>query len=59
MEKNLEDIFSFDEIQDDCVKCGKCIPVCTIHIVNPDEVKKSVSRGFKERSLASVVILIL
>ena len=44
MEKKLEDIFSFDEIQDDCVKCGKCIPVCTIHIVNPDEVTSP--RGF-------------
>jgi glycolate oxidase iron-sulfur subunit len=44
MDKNLEDIFSFDEIQDDCVKCGKCIPVCTIHNVNADEVTSP--RGF-------------
>ena len=44
MSKNLEDIFSFDEIQDDCVKCGKCIPVCTIHNVNADEVTSP--RGF-------------
>ena len=44
MSKSLEDIFSFDEIQDDCVKCGKCIPVCTIHNVNADEVTSP--RGF-------------
>ncbi len=44
LNKNLEDIFSFDEIQDDCVKCGKCIPVCTIHNVNADEVTSP--RGF-------------
>ncbi len=44
MNKPLEDIFSFDEIQDDCVKCGKCIPVCTIHNVNADEVTSP--RGF-------------
>jgi len=44
MDKRLEDIFSFDEIQDDCIKCGKCIPVCTIHNVNADEVTSP--RGF-------------
>ena len=44
MNQNLEDIFSFDKIQDDCVKCGKCIPVCTIHNVNADEVTSP--RGF-------------
>jgi len=44
MDKNLEDIFSFDAIADDCVKCGKCIPVCTIHNVNADEVTSP--RGF-------------
>ena len=44
MNKNLEDIFSFDKIQDDCIKCGKCIPVCTIHNVNADEVTSP--RGF-------------
>ncbi len=38
MSKKPEDIFSFDKVADDCVKCGKCIPVCTIHNVNPDEV---------------------
>ncbi len=44
MDKKLEDIFSFDAIADDCVKCGKCIPVCTIHNVNADEVTSP--RGF-------------
>ena len=44
MDKNLDDIFSFDAVQDDCVKCGKCIPVCTIHNVNADEVTSP--RGF-------------
>jgi len=42
--KKLEDIFSFDDFMDDCVKCGKCIPVCTIHNVNADEVTSP--RGF-------------
>ena len=40
----LEDIFNFETIADDCVKCGKCIPVCTIHKVNADEVTSP--RGF-------------
>jgi len=44
MDKNLDEIFSFDKIADDCVKCGKCIPVCTIHNVNADEVTSP--RGF-------------
>ncbi len=44
MDKKLEDIFSFDETAADCVKCGKCIPVCTIHNVNTDEVTSP--RGF-------------
>ena len=44
MSKKLEDMFSFDEIADDCVKCGKCIPVCTIHNINADEVTSP--RGF-------------
>jgi glycolate oxidase iron-sulfur subunit len=29
---------------DDCIKCGKCIPTCTVHISNPDEVTSP--RGF-------------
>jgi len=44
MSKKLEDIFNFDQVADDCVKCGKCIPVCTIHKVNADEVTSP--RGF-------------
>ena len=44
MEKKVEDIFNFKEFADDCVKCGKCIPVCTIHNVNADEVTSP--RGF-------------
>jgi len=44
MSKNLEEIFNFQETADDCVKCGKCIPVCTIHQVNADEVTSP--RGF-------------
>ncbi len=29
---------------DECVKCGKCIPVCTIHSISPDETTSP--RGF-------------
>ena len=42
----LEDIFDFTKTSDDCIKCGKCIPVCTIHQVNPDETTSP--RGFIE-----------
>jgi len=44
MDKNLDDIFNFTATSDACVKCGKCIPVCTIHNVNADEVTSP--RGF-------------
>ncbi|MDF1874445.1 (Fe-S)-binding protein [Sulfurimonas sp. SAG-AH-194-I05] len=44
MSKMINEIFNFDSTADDCVKCGKCIPVCTIHQVNPDEVTSP--RGF-------------
>ncbi len=37
-------IFDFTKISDDCIKCGKCIPVCTIHNINRDEVTSP--RGF-------------
>lgn len=37
-------MFNFAEFTDPCVKCGKCIPVCTIHNVNADEVTSP--RGF-------------
>ncbi len=36
--------FPFSTISDECIKCGKCIPVCTIHSVNADEVTSP--RGF-------------
>jgi glycolate oxidase iron-sulfur subunit len=41
-----QEIFNFTAISDDCIKCGKCIPVCTIHDVNSDEVTSP--RGFIE-----------
>ena len=44
MSKKPEDIFNFKEFTDPCIKCGKCIPVCTIHNVNADEVTSP--RGF-------------
>jgi glycolate oxidase iron-sulfur subunit len=37
-------LFHFTETSDACIKCGKCIPVCTIHNVNADEVTSP--RGF-------------
>lgn len=37
-------MFQFNVTSDACVKCGKCIPVCTIHEVNRDEVTSP--RGF-------------
>ncbi len=40
----LRDIFDFTAVGDECIKCGKCIPVCTIHNVNSDEVTSP--RGF-------------
>lgn len=39
-------IFNYSSISDECIKCGKCIPVCTIHQVNPDETTSP--RGFIE-----------
>ncbi|WP_373000161.1 (Fe-S)-binding protein [Sulfurimonas sp.] len=44
MSKTPQEIFDYANITDDCVKCGKCIPVCTIHNVNADEVTSP--RGF-------------
>lgn len=37
-------MFDFKAISDQCVKCGKCIQVCTIHNINRDEVTSP--RGF-------------
>ncbi|WP_084275284.1 heterodisulfide reductase-related iron-sulfur binding cluster [Nitratiruptor tergarcus] len=39
-------VFEFTKVSQDCIKCGKCIPTCTIHQVNPDEVTSP--RGFIE-----------
>ncbi|QDF28927.1 (Fe-S)-binding protein [Halarcobacter anaerophilus] len=36
--------FDYTKISDDCVKCGKCKPVCTIFNVNQDETTSP--RGF-------------
>ena len=35
---------SYESITSACVKCGKCIPVCTIHDINADETTSP--RGF-------------
>lgn len=49
-------MMNFSKMSDACVKCGKCIPVCTIHQINRDEITSP--RGFldllaayKERKL--------
>jgi len=42
--KSLDTIFNFTDTSDACIKCGKCIPVCTIHQINPDETTSP--RGF-------------
>ncbi len=39
-------MIDFKSISEECVKCGKCIPTCTIHTANPDEVTSP--RGFLE-----------
>ena len=40
----MRELFNYTETSDACIKCGKCIPVCTIHNVNADEVTSP--RGF-------------
>ena len=37
-------MFKYSDIADMCIKCGKCIPGCTIHRINSDEVTSP--RGF-------------
>lgn len=37
-------MFNFNQFSDECIKCGKCIPGCAIHKINPDEVTSP--RGF-------------
>ncbi len=44
MSQTAREIFNFGATTDECIKCGKCIPVCTIHNVNSDEVTSP--RGF-------------
>ncbi|MBW6488455.1 (Fe-S)-binding protein [Sulfurimonas sp.] len=44
MSKSTQEIFNFGATTDECIKCAKCIPVCTIHNVNADEVTSP--RGF-------------
>ncbi|XPV70279.1 MAG: (Fe-S)-binding protein [Halarcobacter sp.] len=41
---NILDKFDYTEISDDCIKCGKCKPVCTIFNINQDETTSP--RGF-------------
>jgi glycolate oxidase iron-sulfur subunit len=41
---NENNKFDFTAISDDCIKCGKCKPVCTIFNVNQDETTSP--RGF-------------
>jgi len=41
---SLEEKFHFTSVSDACIKCGKCIPGCTIHLINPDETTSP--RGF-------------
>jgi glycolate oxidase iron-sulfur subunit len=36
--------FNYEEVSDDCIKCGKCKPVCTIFNINQDEATSP--RGF-------------
>lgn len=36
--------FNYSEITDECIKCGKCKPVCTIFNINKDETTSP--RGF-------------
>ncbi|MCP4970788.1 MAG: (Fe-S)-binding protein [Arcobacter sp.] len=41
---NILEKFNYTEVSDDCVKCGKCKPVCTIFNINQDEATSP--RGF-------------
>jgi len=40
----MENIFDYTKISDMCIKCGKCIQVCTVYKVHPDETTSP--RGF-------------
>ena len=39
-----KELFNYSAISDDCIKCGKCKPVCTIFSINQDETTSP--RGF-------------
>jgi len=39
-----ENISPITSVSEQCIKCGKCIPTCTVHNVNADEVTSP--RGF-------------
>jgi len=39
-------MFEYSDVSDECIKCAKCIPVCTIHQNSPDETTSP--RGFLE-----------
>ncbi|MGM0533848.1 MAG: (Fe-S)-binding protein, partial [Campylobacterota bacterium] len=40
----MEKQYDFAPVTDDCIKCGKCIPGCTINLISNDEVTSP--RGF-------------
>jgi glycolate oxidase iron-sulfur subunit len=40
----MNKIFDFNQYSQACIQCAKCIPVCTIHNINPDETTSP--RGF-------------
>ena len=44
MSQNIIEKFDYTSISDDCIKCGKCKPVCTIFNINQDETTSP--RGF-------------
>jgi len=36
LSENILKKFDYTSISDDCIKCGKCKPVCTIFNINQD-----------------------
>ena len=39
-------MIDFSKYAESCIKCGKCVPNCTFHLINPEEVTSP--RGFLE-----------